>query len=263
MANVGSAEFETKARCAVIGTIATLPVNSSAGCVSIRCREREDARHQVRRAYGLVVQRQHEVRRASAGAFRSLEAPHGTMNPGGFDFEAWMLERHCGRPGMCAMGARPISAARANRCVVAAYAIERARSALRDRCCRTLKTSVMAACCSRWCSGPRAISDATGHCLPHGIAICQYFACTSRCLRAWRTVDRALWRVPLLACALGRANRGGDRGLIAALHTRCSPDGECRRSGRCDVGDGRRGVDFRYRIGRRLARTGCSTRMPV
>ena len=27
-----------------------------------------------------------------------LKQPHGTSNPGGFDFEAWMLERGCARP---------------------------------------------------------------------------------------------------------------------------------------------------------------------
>ena len=60
-----------------------------------------------------------------------LKRPHGTMNPGGFDFEAWMLERHLRASGYVRAGP-PVS--RLDAMVwTPQYAIERARSDLRER----------------------------------------------------------------------------------------------------------------------------------
>ena len=61
-----------------------------------------------------------------------LKRPHGTMNPGGFDFEAWMLERNLRASGYVRTNLTPPSRRQA---MVWAprYAIERGRSNLRER----------------------------------------------------------------------------------------------------------------------------------
>lgn len=60
-----------------------------------------------------------------------LKRPHGTMNPGGFDFEAWMLERNLRASGYVRAGP-PVSRLQAM-VWTPRYAIERARSNLRER----------------------------------------------------------------------------------------------------------------------------------
>jgi len=60
-----------------------------------------------------------------------LKRPHGTMNPGGFDFEAWMLERNLRASGYVRAGP-PVSRLHAM-VWTPRYAIERARSNLRER----------------------------------------------------------------------------------------------------------------------------------
>ena len=61
-----------------------------------------------------------------------LKRPHGTMNPGGFDFEAWMLERNLRASGYVRAGRNDPPATRLQAMVWAPlYAIERARSNLR------------------------------------------------------------------------------------------------------------------------------------
>lgn len=61
-----------------------------------------------------------------------LKRPHGTMNPGGFDFEAWMLERNLRASGYVRAGRNDPPAMRVHAMVWAPrYAIERARSNLR------------------------------------------------------------------------------------------------------------------------------------
>ena len=60
-----------------------------------------------------------------------LKRPHGTMNPGGFDFEAWMLERNLRASGYVRAGL-PVSRLQAM-VWTPRYAIERARSNLRER----------------------------------------------------------------------------------------------------------------------------------
>src|SRR5918993_2045411 len=61
-----------------------------------------------------------------------LKRPHGTMNPGGFDFEAWMLERNLRASGHVRVGRNATRAKRLNEMVwTPRYAIERARSNLR------------------------------------------------------------------------------------------------------------------------------------
>jgi competence protein ComEC len=61
-----------------------------------------------------------------------LRRPHGVLNPGGFDLEAWLLERNLRATGYVRTAAPPtqLSAARPWRAV---YAIERSRAMLRDR----------------------------------------------------------------------------------------------------------------------------------
>ena len=63
-----------------------------------------------------------------------LKRPHGTMNPGGFDFEAWMLERNLRASGYVRAGRNdPVPARTQSMVWRPLYAIERARSMLRDR----------------------------------------------------------------------------------------------------------------------------------
>ncbi|HVE89990.1 MAG TPA: DNA internalization-related competence protein ComEC/Rec2 [Burkholderiaceae bacterium] len=63
-----------------------------------------------------------------------LKRPHGTMNPGGFDFEAWMLERNLRAAGYVRAGRNEPAPVRVQTMVWAPrYAIERARSNLRDQ----------------------------------------------------------------------------------------------------------------------------------
>ncbi|MGZ9075903.1 MAG: DNA internalization-related competence protein ComEC/Rec2, partial [Burkholderiaceae bacterium] len=63
-----------------------------------------------------------------------LKRPHGTMNPGGFDFEAWMLERNLRASGYVRAGPNDAPATRVQAMVwTPRYAIERARSDLRER----------------------------------------------------------------------------------------------------------------------------------
>ena len=61
-----------------------------------------------------------------------LKRPHGVMNPGGFDFEAWMLERKLRASGYVRAGRHDPPALRLQTMVwTPRYAIERARSKLR------------------------------------------------------------------------------------------------------------------------------------
>lgn len=63
-----------------------------------------------------------------------LKRPHGTMNPGGFDFEAWMLERNLRASGYVRAGRNDPPRVRIDSMVWRpTYAVERARSWLRDR----------------------------------------------------------------------------------------------------------------------------------
>ena len=63
-----------------------------------------------------------------------LKRPHGTMNPGGFDFEAWMLERNLRASGYVRVGRNMTLATRLQAMVwTPRYAIERARSNLRSQ----------------------------------------------------------------------------------------------------------------------------------
>ncbi|MDQ3188866.1 MAG: DNA internalization-related competence protein ComEC/Rec2 [Pseudomonadota bacterium] len=63
-----------------------------------------------------------------------LRRPHGVMNPGGFDFEAWMLERNLRASGYVRTGRNDPPPARTDAMQwQPRYAIERARSSLRDQ----------------------------------------------------------------------------------------------------------------------------------
>ena len=63
-----------------------------------------------------------------------MKRPHGTMNPGGFDFEAWMLERNLRASGYVRAGrADPVRTRTQAMVWQPRYAIERTRSYLRDR----------------------------------------------------------------------------------------------------------------------------------
>src|SRR5512134_294082 len=63
-----------------------------------------------------------------------LRRPHGAMNPGGFDLEAWMLERNLRATGYVRSGPRDPSPDRLDSMVWRpGYVVERARSMLRER----------------------------------------------------------------------------------------------------------------------------------
>ncbi len=63
-----------------------------------------------------------------------LKRPHGALNPGGFDFEAWMLERNLRGSGYVRMGRGGAPIKRIDTMVwTPDYAIERARAELRER----------------------------------------------------------------------------------------------------------------------------------
>jgi competence protein ComEC len=63
-----------------------------------------------------------------------LKRPHGTINPGGFDFEAWMLERNLRASGYVRAGHNDPPRTRMQSMIWRpGYAIERSRSWLRDR----------------------------------------------------------------------------------------------------------------------------------
>ena len=63
-----------------------------------------------------------------------LKRPHGAINPGGFDFEAWMLERNLRATGYVRTGRNDPPRVRLQAMVWRpGYAVERARSWLRDR----------------------------------------------------------------------------------------------------------------------------------
>ena len=63
-----------------------------------------------------------------------MKRSHGTMNPGGFDFEAWMLERNLRASGYVRAGrADPVRTRKQPMVWQPRYAIERTRSHLRDR----------------------------------------------------------------------------------------------------------------------------------
>ncbi|MGH6609226.1 MAG: DNA internalization-related competence protein ComEC/Rec2, partial [Burkholderiaceae bacterium] len=63
-----------------------------------------------------------------------LKRPHGTMNPGGFDFEAWMLERNLRASGYVRASRNdPLPKLETPMAWAPRYAIERSRSWLRDR----------------------------------------------------------------------------------------------------------------------------------
>lgn len=63
-----------------------------------------------------------------------LRRPHGAMNPGGFDLEAWMLERNLRATGYVRAGPRDPAPNRLDAMVWRpGYAVERARSVLRER----------------------------------------------------------------------------------------------------------------------------------
>ncbi|MBC8120081.1 MAG: DNA internalization-related competence protein ComEC/Rec2, partial [Burkholderiaceae bacterium] len=129
--------FEDEGRdVAVIGTIATLPVRLERG---VRFEfEVESVStpgiHVPARVLLGWYNGNVEVRPGERWSFSlRLKRPHGTMNPGGFDFEAWMLERNLRASGYVRAGRNDPPPQRMQAMVWRpAYVIERARSALRD-----------------------------------------------------------------------------------------------------------------------------------
>ncbi len=96
-----------------------------------------------------------------------LKRPHGTMNPGGFDFEAWMLERNLRASGYVRTGRNdpPRDAPASDGVDAALRDRARALKSARDSCSRSSKANDTAACCWRWCSATSARSATpTGRC---------------------------------------------------------------------------------------------------
>ena len=189
------------------------------------------------------------------------------MNPGGFDFEAWMPERNLRASGYVRAGRHDPSPQRVQPMVWSpAYAIERARSALRDQLLPHLENKRYGGVLLALVLGDqRAISDADWTLFNRTeSAIWSVFRPAHPMCELGGLLIGALWRVRLTACALGRANRGGDRRLGRRIAIRAARRmGSAGAADGADVGDGRRGVDFQLsHWDGDVARTGCSTRMP-
>ncbi len=125
---------------AVIGVIASLPVKLERGvrfeldveqvAPSVRVPSRV-----LLGWYSSGLGGESAVRPGERWAFTvRLKRPHGAMNPGGFDFEAWMLERNLRASGYVRAGRNDPPAVRLQTMVwTPRYAIERARSNLREQ----------------------------------------------------------------------------------------------------------------------------------
>lgn len=167
-----------------------------------------------------------------------LKRPHGTMNPGGFDFEAWMLERNLRASGYVRAGRDDPVPVRLQPMVwQPRYAIERARSMLRDRIEPYVAGKRFGGVLLALVLGDqRAISDAdwnlfnrTG--IGHLVSISGLHITMIASLAG--LVVGALWRrSPALLTRAAAQTAAVLGGLVRRCCTRCWRDGAYRRSAR-------------------------------
>jgi competence protein ComEC len=174
-----------------------------------------------------------------------LRRPHGAMNPGGFDLEAWMLERNLRATGYVRGGPRDPSPVRLDSTVWRpGYVVERARSALRER----LQSSVAekrhgGVLLALVLGDQRAIGDEdwtlfnrTG--IAHLVSISGLHITMIATLAG--LVVGALWRrVPVLLARSAAQTAGIVAGLIAALLYALLAGWGSSPAIRPDAGDGR------------------------
>ncbi len=169
-----------------------------------------------------------------------LRRPHGAMNPGGFDFEAWMLERNLRASGYVRTTAARNRRAAAVDGVDAGMAIERARAWLRDRLhAASYRTKRYGGVLLALVLGDqRAIADAdwtlfnrTG--IAHLVSISGLHITMIAALVGGMV--GAVWRrVPCAAATRAGSDRGDRRrqsSPLSCMH--CSPAGAYRRNARC------------------------------
>jgi competence protein ComEC len=147
-----------------------------------------------------------------------LRRPHGTLNPHGFDYEAWLLERGIGATGYVRPGAQAKLGERAH----AGDRVERLREAVRDRFFAVLGHRPAAGILAALAVGDqRAIANeewqlfnATG--VTHLMSISGLHVTLISGLVAW--VVAALWRrAPWLALRLAARRAGALAAIAAAL----------------------------------------------
>jgi competence protein ComEC len=123
---------------AVVGVIANLPARAERGVrFEFDVEQTDGARVPARILLGWYPGAV-DVRPGQRWSFTvRLKRPHGVMNPGGFDLEAWMLERNLRATGYV-RDARTKALLLESMVWRPRYAIERARSGLRERLLRDL-----------------------------------------------------------------------------------------------------------------------------
>jgi len=148
-----------------------------------------------------------------------LRRPHGQVNPHGFDYEAWLLERGIGATGYVRPRTQPLPLGMRNS---AADRIEQARDAVRERFARVLGATPAAGILSALAVGDqRAISNEewrlfsrTG--VTHLMSISGLHVTMISGLCAWLVA--ALWRrVPVLALRLPARQAAAPAATLAAF----------------------------------------------
>jgi competence protein ComEC len=148
-----------------------------------------------------------------------LRRPHGNLNPHGFDYEAWLLERGIGATGYVRARGEARRLGERNSLL---DRVEQAREAVRDRFLRTLGATPAAGVLAALAVGDqRAIANeewrlfqATG--VTHLMSISGLHVTLVSGLAAW--LAAALWRrVPRLALALPARKAAAATAIAAAL----------------------------------------------
>ena len=162
-----------------------------------------------------------------------LRAPHGSLNPQGFDTELWFFEQGIGASG--SVRARPEPQRLAER---QGHGVERLRQTLRDAIVARVADPAAAGVLAALAIGDQAAIDREGWELYRNTGVAHLmsisglhvtmFACSqARCSRGCGAFIRAC------RCAARRpwwhCGAAGSRQRL----TRCSPAGGCRRSARC------------------------------
>jgi competence protein ComEC len=180
-----------------------------------------------------------------------LKAPHGSLNPHGFDYELWLWDQGVQR--------HRLRARRTQRCGAAAgwaqtgrHPVERARQAVRDAVVRPpgrrgrLRSPPGAACAgvvAALVTGDQAAIERADWDVfrATGVAHLMSISGLHITMFAWVAVALigAAWRrsarLGLAACACGcrHPRRRSSAGCCWRRATRCSAAGACRRSARC------------------------------
>ena len=148
-----------------------------------------------------------------------LRRPHGQLNPHGFDYEAWLLERGIGATGYVRPRSQPLRLGARNG---PGDRIEQAREAVRDRFARVLGSTPAAGILAALAVGDqRSISNEewrlfnrTG--VTHLMSISGLHVTMISALAAWLVA--ALWRrVPALALRLPTRKAAAPAAILAAF----------------------------------------------